>query len=59
MPDFSMPNAEQVNLATESFRMLADATRVKLLGVWRVTTFFVGHEAHRNVLASSQVELNP
>jgi len=34
-------------------------TRVKLLGVWRVATFFVGHEAHRNVLASSQVELNP
>lgn len=29
--DFSMPNEEQVNLAAESFRMLADATRVKLL----------------------------
>ncbi len=26
-----MPNEEQVNLAAESFRMLADATRVKLL----------------------------
>jgi DNA-binding transcriptional ArsR family regulator len=31
LPDFSMPNEEQVNLAAESFRMLADATRVKLL----------------------------
>jgi DNA-binding transcriptional ArsR family regulator len=30
-PDFSMPNEEQANLAAESFRMLADATRVKLL----------------------------
>jgi len=31
LPDFLMPNDEQVNLAAESFRMLADATRVKLL----------------------------
>ncbi len=31
LPDFLMPNEEQVNLAAESFRMLADATRVKLL----------------------------
>lgn len=31
LPDFSMPNEEQANLAAESFRMLADATRVKLL----------------------------
>lgn len=30
-PDFSMPNEEQVNLAAETFRMLADATRVKVL----------------------------
>jgi len=31
LPGFSMPNEEQANLAAESFRMLADATRVKLL----------------------------
>lgn len=31
LPNFSMPNEEQANLAAESFRMLADATRVKLL----------------------------
>jgi len=31
LPDFSMPNEEQANMAAESFRMLADATRVKLL----------------------------
>lgn len=31
LPDFSMPSEEQANLAAESFRMLADATRVKLL----------------------------
>lgn len=31
LPDFSMPNEEQANLAAESFRMLADVTRVKLL----------------------------
>lgn len=31
LPDFSMPNEEQANLAAETFRMLADATRVKLL----------------------------
>ncbi len=31
LPDFSMPNDEQVSLAAESFRMLADVTRVKLL----------------------------
>jgi len=31
LPDFLMPSEEQVNLAAESFRMLADATRVKLL----------------------------
>lgn len=31
LSDFSMPNEEQANLAAESFRMLADATRVKLL----------------------------
>lgn len=30
-PGFSMPNEEQVNLAAETFRMLADATRVKVL----------------------------
>lgn len=30
-PNFSMPNDEQVNLAAETFRMLADATRVKVL----------------------------
>ena len=31
LPDFSMPSDEQVNLAAESFRLLADVTRVKLL----------------------------
>ncbi len=31
LPDFAMPNEEQANLAAESFRMLADVTRVKLL----------------------------
>lgn len=31
LPDFSMPNEEQANLAAETFRMLAAATRVKLL----------------------------
>lgn len=30
-PNFSMPDDEQVNLAAESFRMLGDATRVKVL----------------------------
>jgi len=30
VPDFSMPNEEPANLAAESVRMLADATRVKL-----------------------------
>lgn len=29
--NFSMPNEEQANLAAESFRMLGDVTRVKLL----------------------------
>ncbi|MBC7678606.1 MAG: helix-turn-helix transcriptional regulator [Pseudorhodobacter sp.] len=31
LPDFLMPNEEQANMAAESFRMLADVTRVKLL----------------------------
>ena len=31
LPKFSMPNEEQANLAAESFRMLADPTRVKIL----------------------------
>ena len=31
LPAFNMPNAEQASLAAESFRMLADVTRVKLL----------------------------
>ena len=31
LPDLSMPNDEQVHLAAESFRMLADPTRIKLL----------------------------
>ncbi len=31
LPGFSMPTEEQANLAAESFQMLADATRVKLL----------------------------
>ncbi|MDX6201644.1 MAG: hypothetical protein QOJ83_1144, partial [Frankiales bacterium] len=29
LPEFSMPNEEQAHLAAESFRMLADPTRVK------------------------------
>lgn len=31
LPDFDMPNEEQVYLAAESFRMLADPTRIKVL----------------------------
>lgn len=31
LADFTMPDDEQVSLAAESFRMLADPTRVKLL----------------------------
>lgn len=31
VPNFSMPNEEQANLAAETFRMLADATRVNIL----------------------------
>jgi len=31
LPDFRMPADDQVDLAVESFRMLSDATRVKLL----------------------------
>jgi DNA-binding transcriptional ArsR family regulator len=31
LPDFQMPNDEQVHLAVEGFRMLADATRIKIL----------------------------
>src|ERR1700712_68343 len=31
LPAFTMPNEEQANLAAESFRMLADPTRVKIL----------------------------
>jgi DNA-binding transcriptional ArsR family regulator len=30
-PDFSMPSEEQAHLAVETFRMLADVTRVKIL----------------------------
>lgn len=30
-PDFAMPAEEQVHLAAESFRMLADPTRIKVL----------------------------
>lgn len=30
-PDFEMPNEEQADLAAESFRMLADPTRIKIL----------------------------
>ncbi len=30
-PNFSMPNEEQASLAAESFRMLGDVTRVKVL----------------------------
>jgi DNA-binding transcriptional ArsR family regulator len=31
LPDFEMPNEEQVHLAAESFRLLADPTRIKVL----------------------------
>lgn len=31
MPDFDMPSEEQVHLAAESFRMLSDPTRIKVL----------------------------
>ena len=31
LTDFSMPNEEQAHLAAESFRMLADPTRIKIL----------------------------
>src|SRR3954471_15540958 len=31
LPDFDMPSEEQVHLAAESFRMLADPTRIKVL----------------------------
>ncbi|MDT7727649.1 MAG: hypothetical protein QOI21_4225 [Actinomycetota bacterium] len=31
LPDFDMPGDEQVHLAAESFRMLADPTRIKVL----------------------------
>jgi DNA-binding transcriptional ArsR family regulator len=31
LPDLSMPNDEQVHLAAETFRMLADPTRIKIL----------------------------
>ncbi len=31
MPDFDMPTDEQVHLAAESFRLLADPTRIKVL----------------------------
>src|ERR1700712_5281364 len=31
LPEFSMPNEEQAHLAAESFRLLADPTRVKIL----------------------------
>jgi DNA-binding transcriptional ArsR family regulator len=31
LPDLSMPNEEQVHLAAEGFRMLADPTRIKIL----------------------------
>lgn len=31
IPDFQMPTAEQVRLAADSFRLLADPTRIKLL----------------------------
>lgn len=31
LPNFDMPNEEQVNLAAESFRLLADPTRIKVL----------------------------
>jgi DNA-binding transcriptional ArsR family regulator len=31
LPEFDMPNDEQVHLAAESFRLLADPTRIKVL----------------------------
>ncbi|TDD19383.1 ArsR/SmtB family transcription factor [Nonomuraea diastatica] len=31
MPDFDMPNEEQVHLAAEAFRLLSDPTRIKIL----------------------------
>ncbi|KAB2352373.1 ArsR/SmtB family transcription factor [Actinomadura rudentiformis] len=31
LPDFDMPNEEQAHLAAESFRLLADPTRIKIL----------------------------
>ena len=31
LPDFRMPDDEQVHLAAEGFRMLADSTRIKIL----------------------------
>jgi len=31
LPDFEMPNEERVHLAAESFRLLADPTRIKIL----------------------------
>jgi DNA-binding transcriptional ArsR family regulator len=31
LPEFDMPGDEQVHLAAESFRMLADPTRIKVL----------------------------
>ncbi|BCB89301.1 ArsR/SmtB family transcription factor [Phytohabitans suffuscus] len=33
LPDFRMPNEEQVHLAAEGFRLLADPTRIKILWV--------------------------
>ena len=31
LPDFDMPDDEQVDLAAETFRLLADPTRIKIL----------------------------
>ncbi|MDQ0376034.1 ArsR/SmtB family transcription factor [Amycolatopsis thermophila] len=31
LPEFDMPNDEQVHLAAESFRLLADPTRIRVL----------------------------
>jgi DNA-binding transcriptional ArsR family regulator len=31
IPDFQMPNEDQVHLAAEAFRMLSDPTRIKVL----------------------------
>ncbi|MGW0230652.1 ArsR/SmtB family transcription factor [Actinopolymorpha singaporensis] len=31
LPDFDMPNDEQVHLAAESFRLLSDPTRIRIL----------------------------